>query len=118
MSALLAYFLSKIVRYGRLEVETADGEIRTVGDGTGPALGVRFADQAAERQLMLDPTLAFGELYMAGRLEVTRGDLYEVLEFAARNLAAGASPWWVAYLDKARVALRNFHQRNDRIRAR
>ncbi len=83
---------------------------------------MRFKDRAAERQLMFDPALALGELYMDGRLEITRGDLYEVLALGARNLSAGlaegALPRWVALWEKARIALRNLHQRNDKIRAR
>ncbi len=118
MSALFAYFLSKLVRFGNIEVRTADGRTRIFGDGTGPRLAVRFNDRAAERQLMLDPALALGELYMAGRLDVTEGDLYDVLALGARNLAAGHAPRWVAWLEKLRIGLRNHHQRNDRGRAK
>ena len=118
MGALLAYFLSKLIRVGQLEVERADGTALTFGDGTGPKLGVRVADRAAERQIMFDPTLAFGELYMDGRLQVTHGDLYDVLELGARNLLSGGGPRWLIYWDKLRIALRDFHQRNDRLRAK
>jgi cyclopropane-fatty-acyl-phospholipid synthase len=118
MGALLTYFLSKSLRFGNVEVQTADGSVRTYGDGNGPRLGVRFKDRAAERELMWDPALALGELYMNGRLEVTQGDLYDLLELGARNLVAGAGPPWVAYWDRARIAVRNFHQRNDRFHAR
>ena len=117
MGALFAYFLSKLVRVGQIEVRTADGPARTFGDGTGPLLAVTFTDRAAERQLMRDPALALGELYMDGRMIVTHGDLYDVLELGARNLAAGHAPGWVGWLDKIRIALRNYHQRNDRRRA-
>jgi cyclopropane-fatty-acyl-phospholipid synthase len=118
MGALLGYFLSKTIRFGNVEVEAADGSVRTYGDGQGPRLGVRFKDRGAERALMWDPSLALGELYMNGRLEVTHGDLYDLLELGARNLVAGAAPPWVAYWEKARIAVRNLHQRNDRFRAR
>ncbi len=118
MSSLFAYFLSRLIRLGRLDVQSADGEVRTFGDGTGPALGVRLLDAAAEWRLMLDPALALGELYMDGRLAVVKGDLYEVLTLGARNLAAGGAPKWVALTDRARVALRRWGQRNDRVRAR
>ena len=118
MGALLAYFLSKLIRVGRLEVECADGTVRTFGNGAGPRLGVRIADRAAEWQIMFDPTLAFGELYMDGRLQVTHGDLYDVIELGERNLLLSGGPRWLVYLDKLRIALRYFHQRNDRPRAR
>ena len=118
MGALLEYFLAKLVRVGQIEVESADGSVRTFGDGTGPRLGVRFVDRAAERAMMFDPTLALGELYMDGRLQVTHGDLYDLLEVGARNLLVGGGPRWLIYWDKLRIALRNFYQRNDRLRAR
>jgi cyclopropane-fatty-acyl-phospholipid synthase len=118
MGALLAYFLSKVIRVGQLEVECADGTARTFGDGTGPQLGVRFADRVAERQMMFDPTLAFGELFMDGRLQLTRGDLYDLLELGARNMLLGGGARWLVYWDKLRIALRYFDQRNDRSRAR
>ena len=118
MSALLAYFLSKLIRVGQLEVESADGTLRTFGDGSGPKLGVRFSDRAAERQMMFDPTLALGELYMENRLQLTQGDLYDLLELGSKNLLLGGGPRWLVYWDKLRIALRDFHQRNDRRRAR
>ena len=117
MGALFKYFLSRTIRFGNVEVQTADGSVSTYGDGNGPRLSVRFKDRAAERALMWDPSLALGELYMNGRLEVTQGDLYDLLELGACNLVAGAAPPWVAYWDRARIAVRNFHQRNDRFRA-
>ena len=36
---------------------------------------------------MINPALTLGEIYMDGRLIVTKGDLYDVLELGARNLA-------------------------------
>ena len=73
MGALLGYFLSKLIRVGRLEVECADGTVRTFGNGAGPRLGVRIADRAAEWQIMFDPTLAFGEL--SDKVSGQQGDI-------------------------------------------
>ena len=79
---------------GRLEVETADGVAETFGDGAGPLLGVKLVDRRAERRLMVNPALSLGELYMDGRLVVTRGDLYSLLDLGARNLAdLRGLPW-------------------------
>ena len=50
-----------------------------MGDGSGNPVTVEFADHAAERRLLLDPALALGELYMEGRLVVTRGSIYDLL---------------------------------------
>ena len=118
MSVLLAYVFSRLVRFGNLEVETADGVKRRFGDGQGPELAVRFNDRRAQLRLMLDPSLALGEMFMEGRLDLVRGDLYDLLALGARNLAAGHGPRWIAYLEKLRTGLRDWHQRNDRKRAR
>ena len=77
MNAVFKAYLRRLVRKGRLEVESADGTVETFGDGTGPVLGVKLLDRAAEWKLMLKPALALGELYMDGRLIVTKGDLYQ-----------------------------------------
>jgi cyclopropane-fatty-acyl-phospholipid synthase len=111
-------WLGKLVRTGNLEVETADGTTHTFGDGSGQRLGVRLVDRAAELELLMDPALALGELYMEGRLIVTRGSLYDILEVGARNLSELEALPWVKALDKARVAFRSLHQRNDRRRAK
>ena len=118
MTRVLSFFLSQLVRFGHLEVETCDGSVGTFGDGSGQRLVVKLTDRAAERRLALDPELAFGELYMEGRLDLVAGDLYDLLELGARNLAAYRKPGWIKLLQKGRIALRRIHQRNDRVRAR
>jgi cyclopropane-fatty-acyl-phospholipid synthase len=55
---------------------------------------------------------------MDGRLEQTRGDLYDLLALGARNMCSYAGLSWLAVLNEARIALRRFHQRNDRKHAR
>ena len=67
---------------------------------------------------MLNPALSLGELYMDGRIVVTRGGLYDLLELGARNLAEIEGLPWVEALHRVRVAFRGLHQRNDRRRAR
>jgi cyclopropane-fatty-acyl-phospholipid synthase len=118
MTKAFTTWLGKIIRTGNLEVETADGAMRTFGDGTGPRLGVRLADRGAELELLMNPALAPGELYMDGRLIVTRGSLYDVLEMGARNLAALDKMPLVKALNKARLAIRGLHQRNNHRRAK
>jgi cyclopropane-fatty-acyl-phospholipid synthase len=118
MSATFRVFLRKLIRKGHLEVETSDGVIETFGDGSGPPLGAKIVDRAAEWRLILNPALAFGELYMDGRVVVTKGGLYDLLELGARNFAEIEGSPWVKALNKARVAFRGFHQRNHRRNAR
>jgi cyclopropane-fatty-acyl-phospholipid synthase len=118
MSSVFRAFFRRLIRRGRLEVETADGVTGTFGDGEGPVIGVKILDRAAERRLMVNPALSLGELYMDGRLVVTKGGLYDLLELGARNLAEIEGVPWVKALHNARVALRGLHQRNDRRRAK
>jgi cyclopropane-fatty-acyl-phospholipid synthase len=118
MNGAFRTFLRRLVRTGRLEVVTADGIAETFGDGGGPPLGVKILDRGAERRLMLNPALALGELYMDGRLVVTKGGLYDLLALGARNLAALDGQPWARALAKARIAIRGLHQRNNRLRAK
>jgi cyclopropane-fatty-acyl-phospholipid synthase len=118
MPVSFAALLGKLVRKGDLELETADGLKHRLGDGSGPRLGVRLADRGAERQLVANPALHLGELYMDGRLVVTKGNLYDVVELGARNLMQFEELPWVRAVDRIRVAFRGLHQRNDRRRAK
>jgi cyclopropane-fatty-acyl-phospholipid synthase len=118
MSAAFKAFLRKLMKTGSLEVETADGVKETYGDGSGPPLAVKILDSGAERRLMLNPALALGELYMDGRVVVTKGGLYDLLGLGARNLAELEGQPWARALRKARFAFRGLHQRNHRRNAR
>jgi cyclopropane-fatty-acyl-phospholipid synthase len=118
MGVILRQMLSGLIRVGAVEVETADGVVGVFGDGTGRKVGVKILDAAAERALLLDPALALGELYMDGRIVVTDGDLYDLLEIGARNLVAEGGPRWLRWIEQARVLTRRLRQRNDRVRAR
>ncbi|MGD0723514.1 MAG: class I SAM-dependent methyltransferase [Roseiarcus sp.] len=118
MGTLFRTFLSSLIKHGHLEVETADKVVEIFGDRSGPKLGVKIVDRAAELELAFDPTLALGELYMDGRLIVTRGDLYEVMALGEQNIVAFGGPRWLKFLEDLRIATRRLRQRNDRSRAR
>jgi len=118
MSAAFRAFLRKLMKTGSLEVETADGVKETYGDGSGPPLAVKILDSAAERRLIVSPSLALGELFMDGRVVIVKGGLYDLLEMGARNLAAIEGEPWAKALQRTRLAFRGFHQRNHRRNAR
>src|ERR1700712_1577092 len=118
MSALISRVLNGLIRKGRIEIEFADGGLLRFGDGSGPDIAVKFVDKAAVWDLLRDPELAFGELYMDGRLLQTRGDIYDLIALGASNLQEGLAPRWVKWWDLARIAMRRLHQRNDPVRAR
>ena len=64
------------------------------------------------------PALALGELYTDGRLIVTKGDLYQLLELAPAISPNWRARSWGKALNKAHMAFRGLHQRNDRRSAR
>jgi cyclopropane-fatty-acyl-phospholipid synthase len=117
MSALFRSFVARVITYGTLEVETASGRRFTVGNGAGDPVAVRLTDQAAERRLLLDPALALGELYMEGRLVVTRGALYDLLALVTSNLSWQNPPGLARAQERIRRTLRPLRQRNTRVRA-
>jgi len=118
MNGVFTWFLTRLIKSGSVDVRFADGSSRKFGDGTGPHVTVAIKDKAAERALMLHPTLALGELYMDGRLEVLEGDVYDLLATASHNFDRGHAPAFVHALQQARAALRRFTPFNDRRRAR
>ncbi len=118
MGPLLRAFLKQVVQQGTLEVETALGARFTVGDGTGSPLAIRFADSGAARQLVLNPALAFGELFMEGRLIVTQGSIYDVLSLASSNLKLKEPHGVAKARTRLRTALRRLQQRNSARRAK
>ncbi len=118
MATLLQRFFEQFIRDGGLEVCTASGRRYTIGNVNGPAPAIRFGDRAAELRLLANPALALGELYMDGRLLVTRGSIYDVVALATRNLALQPPVRLLRMRERLRVALRRVHQRNGERRAR
>jgi len=95
MSTLFRKFAVRLVREGTLEIEEPNGERFLVGDGTGEPPLVKIADERVKTALLRDPELAFGELYMDGRITVLRGSIYDVIAVAMHNMAQGAGSGWV-----------------------
>jgi cyclopropane-fatty-acyl-phospholipid synthase len=90
MSALLQAFLHKLVKSGALEVEFSDGRRCVVGDGSPATCAMKIADRGAESALAFDPEMALGDLYMDGRIEMIRGEIFDLLALAAMNIGGGA----------------------------
>ena len=70
MDRLLEFCFRQFVRRGTLKVTLANGRRLAFGDGTGQAVAIRLTTPAAQRHLLLDPELAFGEVYTDGTLVV------------------------------------------------
>jgi len=116
MNRLVRVALKKFVRAGNLRITTARGATYTLGDGTGPAVALRFATAAAERAVILDPELKLGESYMDGALIVEQGSIADVL--AVLQGPTAEPPLWARPRQLLRYLRRRLKQLNGRGRAR
>src|SRR4051794_2437359 len=118
MRTLIENFLSDFIKEGAVEVALSSGKVMRFGDANiadPPRLVLR--DRKAQWELVRNPELAFGELYMDGRLDIVHGSLDEVVALGSRNAMRKDGPGWLRFLYKVRIALRAFQQRNDLVRA-
>src|SRR5258708_30868248 len=72
---------------GNLQVTSARGVKYPFGDGSGPPIAVRFVSMRAQRSVLLDPDLKFGEAYMDGTFVVDRGSIAELVDLVANQFA-------------------------------
>ena len=75
---ILQRLLGERITGGTLTVITPDGERTRLGNGE-PEVVARIRDKAALVRLLRHPRLAFGELYMDGRLTIEEGSLLDLL---------------------------------------
>ena len=87
---LLARLMDKCLPAGRLTIVDAAGARHVAGQNRegGADVAVRIHDRAAQRHLLLNPKLAFGELYMDGRLTIEDGTLYDFLDLLCSAVGA------------------------------
>ena len=117
MDRLLRAVFGSLIRAGNLRVTTAGGSTFTLGDGTGTRAAIRFTTRAAERRVLLDPALKFGEAYMDGGVILEEGSIADVLAIVLGQRRQGPPawtrlPWLIRYVHR-RIA-----QFNPRRRAR
>jgi len=84
MDRLLRAVLQSSICAGTLRITTASGTTFTLGDGTGKPVAIRFKSHAAERGIILDPEMKFGEAYMDGSVGVEVGSIADGLAFLFR----------------------------------
>jgi cyclopropane-fatty-acyl-phospholipid synthase len=85
-------YLRKVVREGRLEVRLPGGRRVTAGDGSGPPIAVGIASRLWALRVVSFPETALGDAYMDGALAFERGDVYDLLALAGRNMAYRRAP--------------------------
>jgi cyclopropane-fatty-acyl-phospholipid synthase len=117
MDRLLRHVLTTAIRRGSVNVVTADGSHFHCGDGSGVPIKVRFVTGGAARRLLLDPELAFGELYMNGELLIEQGSIADLIALVFDQPGA-ATPYWAKLPAVARRLGRRLRQFNPRRRAR
>ncbi len=117
MDRLLPMFLRRLVRRGSFTITTAGGETYTFGDGSGPAVAVRFTSAKAQRSVLLDPELKLGEAYMDGTFVVERGSIADALAILFGQ-ERYVSPVWALLPRLLRYLFRRLQQFNPRSRAR
>ncbi len=118
MDRLLRAALGSLIRAGNLRVRTAGGSSFTFGDGTGTPAAIRFTTRAAERGVLLDPVLRFGEAYMDGGIVVEEGSIADVLAIVLGQRREDGLPAWARLRRLVRYLHRRVKQFNPRPRAR
>jgi cyclopropane-fatty-acyl-phospholipid synthase len=104
MDRLLRAVLQSSICAGTLRVTTAGGTSFALGDGSGKPVAIRFRSHAAERGILLDPEMKFGEAYVDGSVVVEEGSIADVLAVIFRQRRDGRPPlfarpqWFIRYL--------------------
>jgi cyclopropane-fatty-acyl-phospholipid synthase len=108
--------LNNVIRVGNLRVTTARGSTFTCGDGSGSVVAIRFTSRTAERWIITDPELKFGEAYMDGGIVVDEGSIADVLAVVLGQRRD--EPVWIRMQWLLRYLHRRLKQFNPRPRAR
>jgi cyclopropane-fatty-acyl-phospholipid synthase len=110
MASSLHTLLSKIIKKGSLTVNGSGGQ-QHYGGGGGRSVTIRFTDEAAERDMVNDPQLKLGELYMDGKLLVEQGDIYELLALIKDNTLSEGLTFGMVWHGILRVIEAQFRNR-------
>jgi cyclopropane-fatty-acyl-phospholipid synthase len=81
-------------------------------------VAIRFRTQAAERGVLIDPELRFGEAYVDGSVVVEQGSIADVLAIVLGQRRDGKPPAWAQLQWLIRYLYRRLTQFNPRPRAR
>jgi len=116
-TGLLDRMLRHIVRTGTLHLTMPDGAKHRYGQGA-PEVALRLTDPGLPRKIVLNPTLAAGEAYMDGTLEIEGDDLRGFFALIVPNVYATTPPWFQRPLNRARLFLKYLRQFNPVSEAR
>ena len=85
--------LTKIIKKGNLTWVRPNGEINTYGDGSGEPIKIRTTKSFSELQLLINPSIHFGESYMDGSLIVEEGRIHDLLKLIFMNTDVDIDHW-------------------------
>ncbi|MBS0273364.1 MAG: class I SAM-dependent methyltransferase [Proteobacteria bacterium] len=114
---MLGLLLNRLMRKGTLTVIHADGKMEAFGAGD-PHVSIRVHDARAIPELILNPDLVLGELYMDGRLTVENGTVTDLLDLLMMNLGAVQPTGLHKLARKFRTLTRRFAQFNPASKAK
>lgn len=108
----LRLMLQYVVKTGHLRVVEAGGQAWTAGDGGSPRVSLKLRDAGVGREIAFNPHLKFGEAYMEGRLDITEGDIWDLLDLLGRNVGTGYGTPLAAVIGRLRRLVRRILQYN------
>ncbi len=109
----LGALLGRAVKLGQLRIVDADGQSHEFGNGEPPFVTIRMCDAKLPFQLLANPSVAFGEAYMDGRLILENGNLKDFFAIVFQNGRFGAASLWQQFRGIPELWGRRFQQRND-----
>ena len=115
---LLAPFFRRVITIGRLRVIDASGALHTFEGLPGGCVTIRLHDSALHWKLVVRPRLYLPEAYMDGTLTIEEGNLFDLIDLLAVNLAAMPGGLLAYLLNGSATALRRIRQYNPVPRAR
>ena len=110
-TGLLDRMLRHIVRKGTLRVTMPDGTKHRYGEGA-PDVALTLKDPALPRKIVLNATLAAGEAYMNGTMEIEDDDLRGFFALIVPNVYSTTAPWFQRPLNRGRLFLKHLRQFN------
>lgn len=109
---ILQKLLRSYVRQGHLEVLLHGGGRLVAGDGGDPRVVVRLADGKALGELVRDPEMKLGELFMERRLVLDEGTIYDLLRLLLQHTRGDRSLLPLKAPVRLRRLLRTWTARN------
>ena len=104
--------LSRVIRKGNLTWIQHDGNIHHYGDGSGELIKIRTTKDFSEINLLLNPSLQFGESYMNGSLIIEEGRIHDLLKLLFSNSKIDVDHWIMDVSRAVRFVLNKFNVGN------